>query len=168
MHRKPFFNTTPRFGGRGGTRWSGVVPHETPLLAAICLSVYEPIAIKNFAWGTVPKFGRGVELGGQVWYPLKVLHIKYKLFAWPNCYLSPFTSQSQYKVCLGDRPPIWGGVELWGWVWNPVKLLHIRYTVFAGTEMLSLFVYELIAIQILLGGLSPQFGGRGGVGDRMW
>ena len=30
MHRKPFFNTTPRFGGRGGARGLGVVLHETP------------------------------------------------------------------------------------------------------------------------------------------
>ena len=32
----------------------------------------------------------------------------------------------------------------------------ISYNLFAGTEMLSLFVYEPIAIQILLGGQSPN------------
>ena len=43
-------------------------------------------------------------------------------------------------------------------MWYPVKLLHISYNLFAGTEMLSLSVYEPIAIQILLGGTVPQFG----------
>ena len=67
-------------------------------------------------------------------------------------------SQSQYKFCLGDRPTIWGGVELRGRVWYPVKVLLIRYNLFAGTEMLSLSVYEPIAIQILLGDRSPILG----------
>ena len=57
--------------------------------------------------GTVPQFGRGVELGGRVWYPVRLLHISYNLFAGTKCYLSQFTSQSQYKFSLGDRPPIW-------------------------------------------------------------
>ena len=35
----------------------------------------------NFSWGTIPEFGEGVELGGRVWYPMKVLHIRYNLFA---------------------------------------------------------------------------------------
>jgi len=42
--------------------------------------VYEPIAIKN-CLGGVPQFGRRVELGGRVWYPVKLLHISYNLFA---------------------------------------------------------------------------------------
>ena len=54
------------------------------------------------------------------------------------------------------------GVELGSRVWYPLKLLHIRYNLFAGTEMLSLSVYEPIAIQIWLGETVPQFGGRGG------
>ena len=33
----------------------------------------------------------------------------------------------------------------------PMKLLHIRYNLFAGTEMLSLFVYESIAKEMLMG-----------------
>ena len=70
-------------------------------------------------------------------------------------YLSPFTSQSQYKFCLGAIPQFGGGVDLGGRVWYPVKLLHISYNVFAGTEMLSFTVYEPIAIQILLGGRPP-------------
>ena len=48
------------------------------------------------------------------------------------------------------------GVELGGRVWYLVKLLHISYNLFAGTEMLSLTVYEPIAIQILLGGTVPN------------
>ena len=58
-------------------------------------------------------------------------------------------------------------VEIGGRVWYPVKLLHIRYNFFAGTEMLSLFVYEPIAIQVLWGTV-PEFGGRGGARGRMW
>ena len=54
------------------------------------------------------------------------------------------------------------GVELGGRVWYPVKLLHISYNLFAGTEMLSLSVYEPIAIQMLQGGTVPQFGGGKG------
>ena len=47
-------------------------------------------------------------------------------------------------------------------MWYPVKLLHICYNLFAGTEMLSLTVYEPIAIQILLGGGdSPPIWPRG-------
>ena len=49
--------------------------------------------------------------------------------------------------------------QIGGRVWYPVKLLHIRYNLFAGTEMLSLSVYEPIAIQILLEGTVPQFWG---------
>ena len=36
-----------------------------------------------------------------------------------------------------------------------MKLLHISYNSFAATEMLSLSVYEPIAIQMLLEGPSP-------------
>ena len=52
----------------------------------------------------------------------------------------------------------------------PVKVLHIRYNLFAGTKMLSLSVFEPIAIQILHGGTVPKFGGEGGVelGGRVW
>ena len=87
----------------------------------------------------------------------------------PIRYLSPFTSLSQYKFCLGDRPPQFGeGVELGGRVWYPVKLLHIRYNLFAGSEMLSPSVYEPIAIQILLGRTVPQFGRGVELGGRVW
>ena len=68
----------------------------------------------------------------------------------------------------GDVPQCGRGVELGGRVWYPVKLLHISYNLFSGTEMLSLFVYEPIAIQILHGGTVPQFGGRDGFRGRVW
>ena len=53
-------------------------------------------------------------------------------------------------------------------MWYPVKLLHISYNLFDGTEMLSLSVYEPIAIQILLGGTVPQFGRGVELGVRVW
>ena len=59
------------------------------------------------------------------------------------------------NVAWGDRPQFGLRVELGGRVWYPVKLLHISYNLFAGTEMLSLSVYEPIAIQILLEGRPP-------------
>jgi len=106
MHRKPFFNSSPRF-------WEGV------------------------------------DLGGRVWYPMKLLHISYNLFAETEMLslsvYEPFTIQ----ILLGEIVPQFGrGVQLGGRVWYPVKLLHICYNLFAGTEMLSLNVYELIAIKI--------------------
>ena len=60
-------------------------------------------------------------------------------------------------------------MELGGRVWYNLKVLHTRHTLFAGTETLSLPVYELIAMQILLGGTLPQFGGKGvELGGRVW
>ena len=54
-------------------------------------------------------------------------------------------------------------------VWYPMKLLHISYDLFAGTEMLSLSVYEPIAIKILLGGGRPPIWGEGvELGGRVW
>ena len=76
----------------------------------LSLSVYEPIAIQILLEGPSTNLGEGVKLGGRMWYP--------------------------------------------------VKVLRIRYNWFAGTEMLSLSVYEPIAIQILLGGPSPNLGER--------
>ena len=47
----------------------------------LSLPVYEPIAMQFFAWGTVPQFWVGVVQGGQAWYNVKVLRIRYNLFA---------------------------------------------------------------------------------------
>ena len=68
----------------------------------------------------------------------------------------------------GTVPQFDRGVELGDRVWYPVKFLHICYNLFAGTEMLSLTVYEPIAIQILLGGTVPQFGRGVELGGRVW
>ena len=49
-----------------------------------------------------------------------------------------------------------------------MKLLHISDNVFAGTEILSLSVNEPIAIEILLGGPSPNLGKGVELGGRVW
>ena len=70
---------------------------------------------------------------------------------------------------LGTRPPkLWGRVEFGGRAWYNVKFLSIMYNFFAVTETLSLSVYEPIAIQILLGGIVPQFGRGVELGGREW
>ena len=56
---------------------------------------------------------------------------------------------------LGGR----GGVMRSGVVLRETP--HIRYNLFAGTDTLSLPVYELIAMQILLGGTLPIIWGKG-------
>ena len=70
-------------------------------------------------------------------------------------YLSPFKSQSQYKCCLGDRPPILGeGVELGGRVWYPLKAHHNGHNLSFEIDTQSRFAYEQVALQIL--GLGTQ------------
>jgi hypothetical protein len=56
-------------------------------------------------------------------------------------------------IIIGDTP----NVERVN-PWYPVTVLCIRYNLFAATETLYLFVYEPIAIQILLGGPDLKFG----------
>ena len=75
----------------------------------LSLTVSEPIAIQILPWGTVPQFGRGVELGGRVWYPVKLLHIRYNLFAGSEM-LSPSVYEPiAIQILLGGTvPPIWG------------------------------------------------------------
>ena len=58
----------------------------------------------------------------------------------------------------GPSSNFWDRVELGSRVSYPLKVLHIRHNLFAETEMLSISVYEPIAIQILLGGPSPNLG----------
>ena len=75
----------------------------------LSLSVYEPLVMQFFAWGTVPQFWVGVGQGGQVWYNVKVFRIRYNLFAGTETLsLSLFTSQSQYTFCLGGDPKYGG------------------------------------------------------------
>ena len=59
-------------------------------------------------------------------------------------------------------------VELGGRMWHHAKVLRIRSNLFAGTETLSLSFNEPIAKQILVGGPSPNFGGRGRVRGLVW
>ena len=62
---------------REGARYKLFVGTET-----LSLSIYEPIAMQIlFGGGTVPEFEEGVELGGRVWYTMKVLRIRYNLLA---------------------------------------------------------------------------------------
>ena len=107
--------------------------------------------------GTVPQFLVGVELEALVWYTVKVLHIRYNLFAGTEMLsLSAYEPIAIQMFAWGYRPQFVGRVELGGRVWYPVKLLHIMYNLYGETEKLSRSVYELIAIQILLGGASPN------------
>ena len=68
----------------------------------------------------------------------------------------------------GRVPKIGKWLELGSRVRYIVKLLHIRYNLFVRTEMLSLSVYEPIAIQILLVGTVPEFVGGVELRDRVW
>ena len=100
-----------------------------------------------------------MELEGRVWYPMKLLHISHNLFAGTEMLFPSVYEPIAIQILLGGGgtvPQFGRGVELGGCVWYPVKLLHISYNLFAGTEMLSLSVYEPIAIHILLGGPSPN------------
>ena len=123
MHRKPFFNTTPRFGEGvelGGREWYPIkLLHISYNLFAgtemLSLSVYEPIAIQILLGGTVFQFGRGVELGGWVWYPVKLLHISYNLFAGTEMLSLSICEPIARQMLLGGTAPQFGrGVELGG------------------------------------------------------
>ena len=72
----------------------------------LSLSVYEPIAIQILIGGPYPDFGEGVKLGVRVWYHVKAHHKGHNLsIETETLYLCPFTSQSQYKFCLGGPSP---------------------------------------------------------------
>ena len=129
----------------------------------LSLSVYETIAIHILLGGPSPNLGEGVELEGRVWYPVKLLHIRYNLFGGTEVLSLRLRANRNTNFAWGTVPQFGGGAELRGRVWCPVKLLHINYNLFARTQMLSLSVYETIAMQILLWGPSPRFGGRGRV-----
>ena len=94
-----------------------------------------------------------------MWYPVKVLHIMYNLFAGTET-----LSLSVYEpiaIHIGAVLQIGAGVELGSLVWYRVKVLRLRYNLFAGTETLSLSVYELIAMQIFVLGTVPPIWGSG-------
>ena len=96
----------------------------------------------NFAWGTVPQFGGGVELGGRVWYPVKLIHNRYNLFAGTET-LSLSVNEPIAKQIFsgGTVPPIWvEGVELGGRMWYPVKAHHTGHNLLIETDTLSFLV----------------------------
>jgi len=77
--------------------------------------------------GAIPQFGRGVELGGRVLYHVKLFHISYNLFAGTEMLSLRYTSQSQYKFCMGVVPQF-GGKERssGGRVWYPETYARAR------------------------------------------
>ena len=98
----------------------------------LSLSVYEPIAMQILLGGPSPNLRKGFELGGRVWYHLKVLHIRYNLFAGNEMLSLSVYETIALQIWLGGPSPNLGeGVELGDRVWCPVKLLHIRYNLFA-------------------------------------
>ena len=126
----------------------------------LSLSVYEPIAIQILiGGGPSPNLGEGVELGGRVWYPVKAHHNGHNLSITTETLSLSVYEPIAIQILLGGPSPNFGDrLELGGRVSYPLKVLRIRYNLFAGTETLSLSVYEPIAMQILLGGLSPKLG----------
>ena len=92
--------------------------------------------------GTVPQFGGGVKLGGRVWYPVKLLHNRYNLFAGTETLsLSVYAVIAIQILVGGDRPPNLGeGVKLGGRVEYSVKAHHTGHNLLIETDTLSLFV----------------------------
>ena len=149
--------TVPQFDEGVELGFGCDTPRKSSVLSKICLlepkcylSPFTSQSQKKFCMGgTIPQFGIGVELGVGCGTPRKPSVLGKICLLEPKRYLSPLTSQSQNKIWLGGTVPQFGrGVELGGRVWYTVKLLHIIYNLFAATEMLSLSVYEPIAIQI--------------------
>ena len=104
-----------------------------------------------------------------MWYTVKLLRIRYNLFAGTETLSLSVYKPIAMQILLGGRPQFWVGVELGGRVWYTVKVLHIRLNLFAGTETLSLSAYEPIAMQILLREDRPPILGEGvDLGARGW
>ena len=106
-----------------------------------------------------------------MWYRVKVLRIRYNLFAGTETLSLSVYEPITIPILLGeDSPPILGRG---GRVCYTLKVLCSSYNLFAGTYTLSLSVYKPIAKQILVGGpcgvvLDPQIGGRCGArGSKM-
>ena len=73
------------------------------------LSVYEPIAIHILLGGPSPNLGEGVELGGRVWYPAKLLHIWYNLFAGTDTLSLSVYEVIAIHILVGGTVPQFGG-----------------------------------------------------------
>ena len=75
----------------------------------LSLSVYEPIAIQILLGGPSPNLGEEVELGGRVWYPVKLLHKMYNLFAGTETLsLSVYEVIAIHILVGGTVPQFWG------------------------------------------------------------
>ena len=109
---------------------------------------------------------------GRVWYPVKLLHISYNLFAGTEMPSLSVYEPIAIHILHGGTVPQFGGegVELGGRVWYPVKAHHNGHNLFIETDMLSLFVYEPYALQVLrLGDPTPLIGGKGvELGGQKW
>ena len=78
---------------------------ETETLSSFVL---EQDAVQILLGGPSPNLGEGVELGGRVWYPLKVLHIRYNLFVGTEMLSLSVCEPITIQILPGwDRPPIW-------------------------------------------------------------
>ena len=121
----------------------------------LSLSVHEPIAMQFFAWWTVPQFWIGVELEVECGTQRNSSTLATICLLEPKFYLSPFTSQSQYKFCMGGPTPMWPRGRARGSGVVPRETPpYLPWS--ADIKMLFLSINEPIAIQILLGGPSPN------------
>ena len=106
----------------------------------LSFSVYEPIAIQILL-GDLPQFGRGVELGGRVWYPVKLLHISYNLFAGTKMLSLSVYEPIAIQILLGGPSPNLGeGVELGGRMWYHMKANHNVHNLSFESDTLSRLV----------------------------
>jgi hypothetical protein len=62
--------------------------------------------------GPSPHLGERFKLGGRVWYHVKVLHIRHKLFAGTDTLSLSVHESIVMRVFLGVVLPFWGGFEL--------------------------------------------------------
>ena len=110
----------------------------------LSLSVYEPIIMHFFAWGTVPQFWEGVELGGRVCYHMKVLCSRLNLFA---------------VTVFQHNPHIWGRGGATVWIVVPRESpSQWQYIVYSNRNSISLRL-PANHNKHFAWGTVPQFGG---------
>jgi len=115
--------TRPQFGGWVELGVGGVVPRESSPnyvqsisgTETLSLSDYEPFAIHILLRGTVPQIGGEGCASGRVWHRVKVLRIRYNLFAQSET-LSLFVYEpiAMHFLPGGTVPQIWGGCRARG------------------------------------------------------
>ena len=72
----------------------------------------------KFRLGAVPQFGRGVDIGGWVCYPVKLLHISFNLLGGTEMLYLSVCEPIVIQLLLGGTVPQFGrGVELGVRVW---------------------------------------------------